>query len=489
MRRTKIVCTLGPAVDDPETLTALVNAGLDIARLNFSHGTFPEHEARCHAVRRAAEKAGRPVAVLQDLCGPKIRVGTVAEGTRLRKDALLTLTSEPVVGNEERVHLPVPALFVAVKPGHRLLLDDGNLELVVLENDGANILTRVVFGGVLGSKKGVSAPEAHLDIPAVTEKDIADVRFGLALGVDFVALSFVQHAGDIAILRRVMEAEGRFAPIIAKIEMPEAVNNLDAILDACDGAMVARGDLGVEMPVEEVPRVQKQIIRACNHRGKPVITATQMLDSMIRNPRPTRAEVTDIANAVLDGTDAVMLSGETAVGAYPVEAVETMARIACRAEDEMMDYSGVFEQTRKAFGKDNLADALAEAVATIAHDRQAAAIICSTSSGGTARTLSKFKPRAPILAATSSDKAEKQMVMSWGVCPMRVRYPADTDEMIQNAVEAAVLAGHVKNGDLVVITAGTPVGTVGSTNLIKVHTVGNPLTQPATPPKPEASIL
>lgn len=479
MRRTKIVCTLGPAVDDPKTLTDLVIAGLDIARLNFSHGTFPEHEMRYNAVRKAAQEAGRCVAVLQDLCGPKIRVGTVAEGTRLRKDARLVLTSEVVVGNEERVHLPVPAMFVSVKAGHRLLLDDGNLELVVIENNGKEIVTRVIFGGVLGSKKGVSAPEAHLDIPAVTEKDEADVRFGLKLGVDFVALSFVQHADDIRRLRKIMAEEGRFAPIIAKIEMPEAVNNLESILDECDGAMVARGDLGVEMPVEEIPRIQKQIIRACNRRGKPVITATQMLDSMIRNPRPTRAEVTDIANAVLDGTDAVMLSGETAVGAYPIEAVETMARIACRAEDEMLDYNRVFDETRALYGKDSVTDAIGEAVATIAHDRNAAAIICSTSSGGTARILSKFKPRCPILAATSNDRAERQMALSWGVCPLRVGYPADTDGMIENAVDAAVEAGHIREGDLVVITAGTPVGIPGSTNLIKVHTVGQPLKQAA----------
>ena len=479
MRRTKIVCTLGPAVDDLQTLTQLVNAGLDIARLNFSHGTFPEHEVRYNAVRDVAKATGRCVAVLQDLCGPKIRVGIVAEGTRLRKDATLILTSDLVIGNEERVHLPVPALFAAVKPGHRLLLDDGNLELVVVSKSGTQIETRVIFGGVLGSKKGVSAPEAHLDIPAVTEKDIADVRFGLRLGVDFVALSFVQHAGDIQTLRDIMAEEGRFAPIIAKIEMPEAVKNLGAILDAADGAMVARGDLGVEMAVEEIPRIQKQIIRECNRRGKPVITATQMLDSMIRNPRPTRAEVTDIANAVLDGTDAVMLSGETAVGAYPVEAVETMARIACRAEDEMLDYDRTFDEKRKQHGDKNVSDAIGEAVATIAHDRNAAAIICSTSSGGTARVLSKFKPRCPILAATSNSDAEKQMTLSWGVYPLRVAYPADTDEMIENAVTAAVAAGVVRTGDLVVITAGTPVGVPGSTNLVKVHTVGEPLTQPA----------
>ncbi len=475
MRRTKIVCTLGPAVDDPETLTALVTAGLDIARLNFSHGTYAEHETRYHAVREAGRVAGRCLAVLQDLSGPKIRVGMVAEGTRLRKGARLILTSENVLGDEERVHLPVPALFAAVKPGYRLLLDDGNLELVAVTNDGWEILTEVVFGGVLGSKKGISAPEAHLDIPAVTEKDEADVRFGLKLGVDFVALSFVQHADDVRRLRAIMREEGRLAPIIAKIEMPMAVRNLEAILDEADGAMVARGDLGVEMPVEEVPRIQKQIIRSCNHRGKPVITATQMLDSMIRNPRPTRAEVTDIANAVLDGTDALMLSGETAVGAYAVEAVETMARIACRAEDEMMDFSRVFEEKRARHGRDNVTDAIGEAVATIAHDRHAAAIICSTSSGGTARILSKFKPRCPILAATSNDYAERQMILSWGVHPLRVGFPADTDEMIENAVGAAVEAGLVHEGDLVVITAGTPVGIPGSTNLIKVHTVGQSL--------------
>lgn len=481
MRRTKIVCTLGPAVDDPETLAALVAAGMDVARLNFSHGTFAEHEARFHAVREAAQRAGRTVAVLQDLCGPKIRVGTVAEGTRLRRDARFVLSDEPVIGSEESVYLPVPALFAAVRPGYRLLLDDGNLELVALENNGHEIVTRVVFGGVLGSKKGISAPEAHLDIPAVTAKDEADVRFGLELGVDFVALSFVQYAGDVRHLRRVMGEIGKSAPIIAKIEMPLAVQNLDAILDEADGAMVARGDLGVEMPVEEVPRIQKQIIRACNRRGKPVITATQMLDSMIRNPRPTRAEVTDIANAVLDGTDAVMLSGETAVGAYPVESVQTMARIAERAEDEMHEAQGRSggAAAHLPVGTPSLTDAIGEAVAGLAHDRHAAAILCSTSTGGTARILSKFKPRCPILAATSSETAERQMALSWGVRPLRVRYPNGTDEMIENATAAAVATGHLKEGDLVVITAGTPVGTPGSTNLIKVHTIGQPLTAPA----------
>lgn len=480
MRRTKIVCTLGPAVDGVDNLALLATAGLDVARLNFSHGTYDEHQARYDAVREAAKRTRKPIAVLQDLCGPKIRVGNVAEGTRLRKDARFVLTTQAVAGNENIVSLPIPELFAAVSLGDRLLLDDGLLELVVTDKSADELVTRVITGGTLGSKKGISAPGVSLDIEAVTDKDEADVRFGLDMGVDYVALSFVRGAGDVKRLRALMEQHGRVVPIIVKIEKGEAVANLDEILEVADGAMVARGDLGVEMPVEEIASVQKRVIRACNQRGKPVITATQMLDSMIRNPRPTRAEVTDIFNAVLDGTDAVMLSGETAVGAYPFDAVKVMARVAQSAEKEM-DYARILKEKHDLHGTESVTDAIGEAVVTIAEDQNAKAILCATATGGTARVVSKFKPRAPIVAATTDEQTYRRMALYWGVYPLLVPTPRDTDHMVAQTVEAAVREGCAASGDLVVITAGTPIGIPGSTNLIKVHTVGQPLLQTASP--------
>ena len=483
MRRTKIVCTLGPAVDEPGQVKALVVAGMDVARLNFSHGTYPEHQARYDAVRQASQETGHCVAVLQDLCGPKIRVGEVADGTRLLKDARFILTSEPVPGNDERVHLPIPEMIAAVKPGDQLLLDDGALELAVIDKTPTELITRVVTGGPLKSKKGVSAVGVNLDIDAVTDKDEADVRFGLQMGVDYVALSFVRCADDVHRLRRIMDEAGRRVPIVVKIEKSDAVKNLEEILEAADAAMVARGDLGVEMPIELIAVVQKQIIRACNRKGKPVITATQMLDSMIRAPRPTRAEVTDIANAVLDGTDALMLSGETAAGGYPTECVQMMAKVALSAEGAM-DFKHILAEKHETHGRDSVTDAIGDAVATIADDQEARAIICSTSSGGTARTVSKFRPQAPILSATTSPDTYRAMALYWGVVPMLVPMPRDTDEMIAQAVRVAEDLGHVHAGDRVVITAGTPIGIPGSTNLIKVHTIGQPLTQPAAPQTP-----
>ncbi|MDX1931733.1 MAG: pyruvate kinase [Capsulimonadales bacterium] len=481
MRRTKIVCTLGPAVDGPGQLSFLATSGMDVARLNFSHGTHAEHKVRLEGVRQAAQESGKSLAVLQDLCGPKIRVGNVAVGTRLQKDSRFVLTADDVPGNEEVVHLPVPAMFAAVRPGNHLLLDDGLLELVVTEKTQTELVTRVITGGTLGSKKGISAPGVTLDVDAVTEKDIEDVRFGLSIGVDYVALSFVREAADVIRLRQIMKEAHRTVPIIVKIEKAEAIANLEEILHVADGAMVARGDLGVEMPVEEIAMAQKKIIRACNRLGKPVITATQMLDSMIRNPRPTRAEVTDIANAVLDGTDAVMLSGETAAGAYPFESVQMMARIAECAERDM-DFAKILSDKQPHHGWESLTDAIGEAVVQIAQDQKAAAIVCSTSTGGTARAVAKFKPSMPILAATTRPETCRQMALYWGCRPMLVPMPHDTDEMIQHAVEAAVEHHYVREGDLVVITAGTPIGVPGSTNLIKVHYIGQPLTQPARRP-------
>ena len=482
MRRTKIVCTLGPATDGPGQLALLAEAGMDVARFNFSHGTHDDHRSRFEAVRAIAKETGRCIAILQDLCGPKIRLGQVAEGTVLEGGARFTLTREEITGNAERAYLPVPEMFLAVRPGHRLLLDDGLLELAVEENTGSEIVTRVVSGGPLGSKKGVSAPGVALDIEAVTDKDEHDVRFGLALGVDYVALSFVRRPEDVLRLRGIMQAENRVVPIIVKIEKPEAVDNLEAILDVADGAMVARGDLGVEMPIEEVPMVQKRIIRACNRRGKPVITATQMLDSMIRNPRPTRAEVTDIANAVIDGTDALMLSGETAIGAYPLEAVRTMARVAVCAEEDI-DYLGDFYLRQRDYGHESVTDAIAEAVVNVALDQGAKAILCSTTSGSTARIVSKYRPRSPIVAATTRVGTYRLMALFRGVYPMLVPFPSDTDAMIAQTVAVAQEAGYVGEGDLTVITAGTPLGVPGSTNLIKVHVIGQPLQSPPHPPE------
>ena len=477
MRRTKIVCTLGPAIEGLEQVTMLATVGMDVARLNFSHGTYDEHTERYNDVRAASEKIGRPIAILQDLCGPKIRIGNVAVGTRLRKEAKFVLTLDDLPGNEELAHLAVPEMFAAVAVGDHLLLDDGLLELIITDKTPRELITRVLIGGALGSKKGISAPGVILDIAAVTDKDDADVRFGLKLGVDYVALSFVRNAGDVEILRDIMRDTGRVVPIIVKIERAEAVRNLEGIMRVTDGVMVARGDLGVEMPVEEVPMVQKRVIRLANRLGKPVITATQMLDSMIRNPRPTRAEVTDIANAVIDGTDALMLSGETAAGAYPFEAVQTMSRVAECTERET-DHAALFREKAAAFGMESVTDAIGEAVVQIAHDQNAAAIICSTSSGGAARAVGKFRPNCPILAATTDENAYRAMALYWGTTPLLVAFPADTDEMIANAVEAAISGGHVHNGDLVVITAGTPIGVPGSTNLIKVHSIGQPLQQP-----------
>ncbi len=481
IRRTKIVCTLGPAVDGVEPLSRLIRAGMDVARFNFSHGTYAEHQARFDAVREASEQTGKPVAVLQDLCGPKIRIGNVAQGTNLLPGQPLILTGDDVpVGTAQRVHLAVPQMIKAVGPGQHLLLDDGLLELVVENKTDTELHTRVITGGVLGSKKGISAPGVSLDIDAVTKKDEADVRFGLIMGVDYVALSFVRSADDVKYLRQIMRDAGRVVPIIVKIEKFEAVENLESIMDEADAAMVARGDLGVEMPVEEIAIAQKKIIRACNLRGKPVITATQMLDSMIRNPRPTRAEVTDIANAVLDGTDAVMLSGETAVGAYPFAAVEMMGKIALSAEG-YINYEHVMLEKHELHGRESVTDAIGEAVAAIALDQKASAIICSTATGGTARIVSKFKPRAPILAATASESAQRAMMLYWGVIPMLGPEVTNTDAMIAQAIQTAQTSQYVQTGDIVVVTAGTPVGVAGSTNMIKVHTIGQPLAGEVVP--------
>lgn len=470
MRRTKIVCTLGPAVDDLDRLEALVRAGLDVARINFSHGSHSDHRRRIEAVRAIAARVGRPVAILQDLCGPKVRLGDfpsarlVAAGEAVA--FVLQATSDP-----DLVPLPVPEIFGVAGPGDRLLIDDGMLEFVVESAEDDRIDARAISAGTLSPRKGVTLPGVSLPIAAVTDKDREDARFGREVGVDYVAVSFVRSAGDVRMAR---EAVGDGVPLLAKIEKSEAVDNLADILREADGVMVARGDLGVEMPLERIAMVQKTIIRAANQAGKPVITATQMLDSMIQRPRPTRAEVTDIANAILDGTDALMLSGETAVGAWPVEAVTTMARIAEETESRI-DHARLLRETHEMHGTESVTDAVADAAATIAQDQGAAAIVCGTATGGTARSVAKFRPAAPILAATDSPETVRRLALIRGVFPILVPPITDTDTLLAAATDAAQESGMVPPGSLIVITAGTPVGEPGSTNLIKVHTLGKPL--------------
>jgi pyruvate kinase len=472
MRRTKIVCTLGPAVDSPESLDSLIAAGMDVARFNFSHGTHEEHLARLTALRAASERAGKPVAALQDLCGPKIRLGLVAAGTTLLPGATFILDGDDAPGDSSRAPLPVPELRAALKVGDTLLIDDGLLALKVIEASAERIVTQVLVGGPLSSKKGVAAPGVAIPIEAVTQKDLDDVRFGLSLGFDYIALSFVRSAEDIRKLRQSLG--GASVPILAKIEKGEALAALDEILDEADGAMVARGDLGVELPIEEVAGVQKRVIRACNLRGKPVITATQMLDSMIRNPRPTRAEVTDIANAILDGTDALMLSGETAVGAHPIAAVETMARIAVVTERDF-DWEATLIEKQRLFGRESVTDAVADAVATISHDQGASAILCATTSGSTARAVAKFRPRARLFAASTDIAMQRRLSLLYGVVSLAIEPPSTVDELLSRTVAAAIATGYIPEGALVVLTSGAPVGVSGTTNLIKVHRIGQAL--------------
>jgi pyruvate kinase len=471
VRKTRIVCTLGPASDSPRVLRALAKAGMDVARLNFSHGAHEEHARRIAAVRNLAQELGRPIGILQDLCGPKLRIGEFADGcVHLRRGQTFVLTPHPILGSQERVNLTFPDLARHVSRGERIMLADGAIELRVRAVRRGDILCRVVNSGTLAGRQGVNAPDSELPIPAVTDKDLADLDFGIAHGVDWVAMSFVRRAEDLAPLRQRMKRRKRAIPIIAKIEKHEAVRALPQILAAADGLMVARGDLGVELPLDQVPGIQKRIIRSCNLAGKPVITATQMLQSMIESPRPTRAEVTDIANAILDGSDAVMLSGETAVGKYPVRATRMMARVAQQAES-LLDFDAI-RREKALIVSDNPTDAIGESCVAIAHDLRAKAIICSTSSGYTARMISKNRPRTPIIAVTPNLETYRRLGLIWGVQPLLIAGRGNTDEVLARAQAAARSHGYVCDGDLVVISGGVPVGVPGRTNLIRVQVIG-----------------
>jgi len=471
MLRTKIVCTLGPASDDPSAIRAFVAAGMAVARINFSHGTHEEQARRIETVRRVASERGCPVAFLADLQGPKLRVGLLpADGMPLIEGEIVIVRDQASATDPAIIPLPHPEVLRDVRPGDRVLLDDGLLELQVLDSDGQQVSARVVTGGVLTSRKGLSLPHASLKMPSVTEKDKADAAFALEQKADYFALSFVRCSDDVQQLRSWLQERGADTPIIAKIEKPEALDCIEEILAASDGLMVARGDLGVEAPPEEVPIAQKRIIRACNQARKPVITATQMLDSMIRNPRPTRAEASDVANAILDGSDAIMLSGETAVGRYPIESVRTMARIA-QVTERSMPYADWLVQSLHT-GTRSVTDAMGQVACELASDLDAKAIITSTVSGSTARRVASHRPITPIIAPTPSLATYRQMALVWGVEPLLVDEFADTEAMIVTVMEAARARGLVQDGELVIITAGVPLGGAGLTNLLKVHRVG-----------------
>ena len=472
MLRTKIVCTIGPVSRDPETLASLIRAGMDVARLNMSHGEHDFHRENIQRIRQLSDELDKPVAILADLQGPKLRVGVMQPGgVPLRAGDTLILTTEQITGEPGRVPVQYEHLPEVLKAGDRILIDDGLLELRVIDLENREIRTEVVTEGTLTSNKGLNLPNASLAIPAITEKDRQDLRFALEMQVDAVALSFVRSAAEVLELReqiRDVSILGRPTPVIAKIEKPEAVHNIDAIIAAADGIMVARGDLGIEMSTEAVPMVQKMIIRKCNQAGKPVITATQMLDSMIRNPRPTRAEASDVANAILDGSDAIMLSGETAAGKYPTLAVETMARIACETEQarSSLAIGPILPQPGLTFS-----EAVAHASVDTAINLNAKAILAPTASGQTARTIARFRPPCPVVAATPSPITQRQLMFVWGVYPVLVPRTVSTDQVLKDAVEAAQRHGYVSEGDIIVITGGSVGYGVGTTNLMKVHLI------------------
>jgi pyruvate kinase len=468
-RRTKIVCTLGPA-SDGDILPGLLTAGMNVARLNFSHGTQAEHGARIKRLRELAASLRLPLAILQDLAGPKVRIGEVPGGeAQLKEGEVFVLSANPLQEGETGVMVNYPQIIAETPVGVPILLADGNIELRVEAKTGQALRCRVVVGGVLRSHVGINFPMHSLSMSAFTEKDREDLRFGIAQGVDFIALSYVRSRQDVLAAREFMRSLGADIPIIAKIEKHEALSRLEEILDEVDGLMVARGDLGVEIPLEQVPVVQKQIITAANRVSKPVITATQMLLSMVTHSRPSRAEATDVANAILDGTDAVMLSEETAAGQFPVEAVKFLDRVS-RVTEENFPYAA-WLRNREPAGRQEIPEAISYAACEMAQDLEASAILTNTEYGGTARLISRFRPRTPIVAVTPREDTWRRLCLSWGVFPLLTPPIRDTDQMLRVVEEEALKAGILNHGDRVIITTGTPIGTKGSTNLIKADVI------------------
>ena len=467
---------MGPNLFEKHLIAPLMKAGMNVARFNFSHGTYETHQHYYDEVCRIRDELGLPIATMLDTKGPEIRVRSFKNGrVTLQNGQLFTLTTDEVEGDEERVSITYKELPQDIAVGSSILIDDGLIGMQVERIDGADIVCRVLNGGVVSNNKGVNIPNAHLSMPFISEKDHQDILFAIKNGYDFIAASFTRCADDIMQIRHILQENNcHTINIIAKIENMEGVENIDEILRVVDGVMVARGDLGVEVPLEDVPSLQKKLIQRGIAAGKPVITATQMLDSMIKNPRPTRAEATDVANAIYDGTSAIMLSGESAVGAYPVEAVETMVRIALRAEADM-DYIRRFSRDTSA--STDVTNAISHATVTSAHDLNASAIITVTKSGSTARILSRYRPACVIVGCTTEKHVWRQLALSWGTVPLMIAEESNTDDLFEHAVDAAVQNGLVHDGELVVLTAGVPLGISGTTNLMKVHVVGHLLSR------------
>ena len=472
MKKTKIICTLGPATDDEQVLEKMIFEGMNVARFNFSHGVYEDHERRFRELDVLRKKLSQPIATLLDTRGPEIRLGDFEdpEGIKVDVGDIYTLTTEECLGNREKCHINYDGLPSDVSVGTAILINDGLVAMKVDRVEGADIICTVVDDGILSSRKGVNVPGIDLKLPYLSQTDMNDLIFGKKMDFDFIAASFCRSATDITIMRNFLDAIGwKDVKIIAKIENMRGVENIDEIINIADGIMVARGDMGVEVPFEKIPAIQKMIIEKVYKAGKIVVTATQMLESMIENPRPTRAEITDVANAIYDGTSAIMLSGESAVGKHPVEAVRTMRRIAETTEEDI-DYKTRYKNKLQTAERDITA-AISDATVTTAHDLNAAAIVTVTKSGTTARMISRFRPCIPIVGATMSEKIQRQLALSWGVIPILCDEKKNSDELFAHAVEVSMKSGLLNKGDIAVITAGIPLGVSGTTNMLKVQKV------------------
>ena len=471
MRKTKIICTMGPATDNIEVLRAMARAGMNVARFNFSHGSHEEHKQRIDRVKAVREEYNLPIALLLDTKGPEIRTGDMQDGKIfLKKGEQIRLTPRACLGTPSKISITYPDLYQDVQAGTSILIDDGLIELRVEQTQEQDILCRVLNDGAVSNHKGINVPDVHLSIPYLSDKDKSDIQFGIEQGVDFIAASFVRTADDVQQLRMLLDENGgAHINIIAKIENQQGVENIDGIVSLADGVMIARGDMGVEIPAEDVPPIQKMLIKKVASAGKQVITATQMLDSMMKNPRPTRAEVTDVANAIYDGTGAIMLSGETAAGLYPVEAVTMMARIAERTENDIDYRKRFFVRTRKA--NPDITDAICHATCTTAYDLNARDIVTVTKSGRSARMVARYRPSCGIIGCTPTKKVWYQLNLAWGVTPVLLSETYDVFDLFDSALETAKNQGLMQSGDLAVITSGVPIGVSGTTNMIRVQVV------------------
>ncbi|MDZ7333145.1 MAG: pyruvate kinase [candidate division KSB1 bacterium] len=471
MRKTKIVCTLGPATNSEPMIQQLIHAGMNVVRLNFSHGTHQEHLSMITAIRKVSSQLGKPIPILQDLQGPKLRVGKIKTGSVvLNRGQQITIVADDIIGDEQRIGTSYRNLARDVRPGDKILLDDGLIELKAVESRGNEVLCQVIAGGILSDHKGINLPGVAISQPSFTDKDRDDLMFGMEHGVDLVAISFVRSADDVLAVKELIQSRGQEIMVLAKLEKPEAIDHLDKILAAADGVMIARGDLGVELPLQKVPLLQKRIIQQAAHLGKPVITATQMLESMRFNPRPTRAEVSDVANAIFDGTDAVMLSAETATGNYPVETVHTMARIITEAEQAGAWMGHRLSPAEKTL---SIADAVSHSACEAAEFLNVKAIVAFTKSGFTARMVSKYRPKTQIIAFSPSEIVQRQLCLSWGICSLQMEYLDSTDQIIGRTEQILLDQKLVKHGDIIIILMGSPIFIKGTTNLMKLHVVGS----------------